>query len=290
MSAKISEIAGNCGLFLKGLVKIAVESRRCGISRADSDRPLIIMANGPSLAQTMARCSGALDAADLMAVNFAANAEEFYRFRPGRYVVADPHFFNPGADVNVARLWSNLASRVDWPLTLYVPARMARKVPYDVTSSRFVTVERFNPVGVEGFRWFERMAYSSGLGMPRPRNVLIAAIMIALKAGYREIYLTGADHSWTRTLEVDEANRVVSVQPHFYKENDEEKSRVTQLYSNIRLHEIMLSFHVAFRSYHGIRRYADAVGASIYNSTPGSFIDAFDRKSLPEDENSVSQG
>ncbi len=289
MSAKISELAGNCGLFVKGLVKLAVESRRCRISRAHSGRPLIIMANGPSLAQTMERCSGALGSADLMAVNFAANTEEFYRFRPDRYVVADPHFFNPGADVNVARLWNNIAARVDWPMTLYVPARMAGRVPRDVTASGFVAVERFNPVGIEGFRWFERMAYSSGLGMPRPRNVLIAAIMIALKAGYREIYLTGADHSWTRTLEVDDANRVVSVQPHFYKENDEEKSRVTQLYSNIRLHEIMLSFHVAFKSYHAIRRYADSIGATIYNSTPGSFIDAFERRPLPEDAD-VSQG
>ena len=259
----ITEVAKNCALLGKGLVKMAVESRPCGISLSAGERPLVIMANGPSLADAMKNHAASLEHCDLMAVNFAANAEEFYRFRPQGYVMADPHFFNPGGDGNVARLWENIARKVDWPMTLYVPARMARRIPREVTSAGHVRIERFNPVGVEGFGWFERMAYKSGLGMPRPRNVLIAAIMIGLKAGYREIYLAGADHSWTRTLEV-------------------EKNRVPNLYSNIRLHDMMLSFHIAFRAYHRIRRYADAIGARIYNSTPGSFIDAFPRRPLPE--------
>lgn len=278
----ITEVAKNCALLGKGLVKMAVESRPCGISLSAGERPLVIMANGPSLADAMKNHAASLEHCDLMAVNFAANAEEFYRFRPQGYVMADPHFFNPGGDGNVARLWENIARRVDWPMTLYVPARMARMIPREVTSTGHVRIERFNPVGVEGFGWLERVAYKSGLGMPRPRNVLIAAIMIGLKAGYREIYLAGADHSWTRTLEVDENNMVVTVQPHFYKESESEKKRVTSLYSNIRLHDMMLSFHIAFRAYHRIRRYADAIGARIYNSTPGSFIDAFPRRPLPE--------
>lgn len=105
--------------------------------------------------------------------------------------------------------------------------------------------------------------------------------MVAIKLGYNNIYITGADHSWTRTLSVDDNNRVVSVQPHFYKDNSQEKERVTAVYNNIKLHDIINSFYIAFRAYHYIREYASSHNINIYNSTPDSFIDAFHRAPLP---------
>ena len=37
---------------------------------------------------------------------------------------------------------------------------------------------------------------------------LIPSIMLGIWLGYREIYLLGADHTWTKTLSVDDDNRV----------------------------------------------------------------------------------
>lgn len=71
---------------------------------------------------------------------------------------------------------------------------------------------------------------------------------------------------------------MVSVQPHFYKEDDDEKKRVVNEYRSYRLHQILESFRVAFESYHRIARYARRAGVNIYNATPGSYIDAFERK------------
>lgn len=99
--------------------------------------------------------------------------------------------------------------------------------------------------------------------------------------GYKEIYLTGADHSWTRTLSVDDNNRVVSIQPHFYADNSAEQQRVTSVYSNVTLPRIINSFYIAFNAYHQIAGFADRIGVKIINSTPGSFIDAFTRSPLP---------
>ena len=39
---------------------------------------------------------------------------------------------------------------------------------------------------------------------------------------------------------------------------------------------------IAFRSYHRIENYARVKGVTIYNVTPGSYIDAFERRRLPE--------
>ena len=124
------------------------------------------------------------------------------------------------------------------------------------------------------------MIYRLGLGMPRPRNVLIPSIMLAINSGYRRVYVAGADHSWTQTLWVDEDNRVVSIQPHFYQDNEEEKKRVATEYHNYPLHQILQSLYIAFRSYFDIADYAKSRNVEIINITPESFIDAFPRMKL----------
>ena len=105
--------------------------------------------------------------------------------------------------------------------------------------------------------------------MPRPRNVLIPSIMLAIASGYRRIIITGADHSWMKTISVTDDNEVVSVQPHFYAESDSEQKRIRHDYSNRPLHDVVESFAVAFRSYHEIASYARKLGVEILNATPG---------------------
>lgn len=270
------------GSTLKSCVKIALQSRTPSISKsAPKGESLIIMGNGPSLGDAIRDHAGVLKSHPLMAVNFAANTDEFMELRPQYYILADPHFFVRGGHENVDRLYERLSHDVDWEMRLFVPVRMYAVAQCLVSNPR-IRIETFNPVGVEGFAWVESLAFSSGRGMPRPRNVLIPAIMCAMLAGYKKIAIAGADHSWMRTIEVNELNEVISVQPHFYADSKEEKSRVTTTYRNYRLHDIVYSFYVAFKSYFAVKRYSDRKGIEIVNVTPGSFIDAFPRKRLEE--------
>ena len=103
---KVSEAFSTAGASLKSLVKIALLSRRPTVSRAPeaASRPLVILANGPSLRKTIAERLDDLKDMQAMAVNFAALADEFTQIRPGRYILADPHFFAHGDDKNVAAL------------------------------------------------------------------------------------------------------------------------------------------------------------------------------------------
>lgn len=264
---------------LKSVAKLVLHSRLSARVRpvAPPCGPLYILANGPSLRKNLDEDSELLQHADTLAVNFAANQPEFRQIKPKYYVLADPHFFENTSDPNVARLIESLRS-VDWPMTLFVPASAKRVGPF----SEDVKTQRFNFVGVEGFAAFERWAMRHALAMPRPRNVLIPSIMIGIWLGYKEIYLLGADHTWTQTLDVDDDNQVVTVQPHFYKDDAGELHRQKGVYLHKPLHELLDSFAVAFRSYHHIRPFADSLGVSIYNATPGSFIDAFPRHSIRE--------
>lgn len=269
---------------LASLAKTALRSHRPSPSPKESkypSKPLIVMGNGPSLRSFLefAGTDGQIDRDfDLEAVNFAAITPEFFSLRPEMYLLADPHFFSPARpDARVDSLWENLG-KCDWPMTLWLPLQhrqaTSRRIPL---LPPCVSIKWMNLTPIEGRGSLVEALMDAGLGMPRPRNVLIPAIMTALRSGYRKIFLVGADHSWSRTLWVDDANRVVSVQPHFYKDDEKERERVESEYAGYHLHDILGSLTVAFRSYFDIKRFAERIGAEIVNATPDSFIDAFPR-------------
>lgn len=268
------------------IIKIIISSRWLislpQQAKGQSGNELVILGNGPSLNDTIANSSDFLKSRRLLAVNFAACTDVFLQLQPRYYVLADPLFFRAFTQPNVAKLWDVISNKVDWEMTLLVPAKFqkATKGIPDLQHNTHISIAYYNTTPIEGFHWLENAAYSAQLGMPRPRNVLIPSLMLALGMGYKAIYLAGADHSWTRTLSVDDNNNVVSIQPHFYKDDEKEVKRVNTEYMHYPLHQIMYSFYVAFRSYFTIKRYANHIHATIFNITPGSFIDAFPRKKI----------
>ncbi|MBP3299629.1 MAG: hypothetical protein J6L73_08150 [Muribaculaceae bacterium] len=276
--SKFEKAVAACGAVGAGLaswLKVMLRSGRPSPAvRRGEGAELTVLGNGPSLNRTIEENGSFLMGRDRLAVNFAANAPQFAQLRPQFYVLADPHFFTAGKDANVDRLWDNLRA-ADWGMTLYVPAARYRQAAAAVGTR--LTVKKFNLTPGEGTPALVRPLYDKGLAMPRPRNVLIPSLMIAMREGYRRIYIAGADHTWTRTLGVDDRNRVVSVQPHFYKDDKKEQTRVNTEYAGYRLHDILYSMYVAFRSYHTIAAYASRRGVSILNITPDSMIDAFPR-------------
>ncbi len=274
----LASAAGKAGQSLASIAKVLIKSRRATVScSAEEGDELVVLGNGPSLNQTIAEHSDFLSGRELLAVNFAANTPVFNQLKPDYYVLADPHFFNAKDNQAVMSLWQNIAD-ADWKMTLMVPVKA--KVPAEVLDNGKITVERYNLTPVEGNRCVRHLLYRLNLGMPRPRNVLIPSLMLSVAKGFKQIYVAGADHSWMKTISVDDDNHVVSIQPHFYKDSAGEKSRVSTEYMNYPLHQIVYSFYVAFRSYHTIRDYAESRHATITNITPGSFIDAFPRKKL----------
>lgn len=280
---KPTEILSQLTSTLATLGKVVLLSRPCAIKKVkEKGKTLIIMGNGPSLRQTIDRNYTTLMKHDRMAVNFAGNAPEFSILRPDHYILADPHFFQGiKKDANVKKLWENL-QHVSWPMTLHVPAGKKGKIPEEVKLPEEVTVVRFNMTPGEGFGAIVNPLYRRGLAMPRPRNVMIPAIMEGIRCGYDRIYLTGADHTWMHTLYVDDENRVVSIQPHFYKDNRKELDRVANEYKGYHINDILGSMATAFRSYHLIKDYAKREGIDIVNATEGSMIDAFRRLPLSD--------
>lgn len=263
---------------LATMIKIPLMSRRPTPRSHEKKDTIIIMGNGPSLRDAIENDLDILKSFPRMAVNLSALAPEFRTLQPDYYILADIAFFLKEKTGKVPALWEALSS-VDWPMTLFLPAT-ARRMDEVSRLPECVTVKYYNLTPAEGWEWLMRKIYDSGLAMPRPRNVLIPSIMCAMREGFRRIVLIGADHNWSKTLWVTDRNRVVSVQPHFYKDDDKELRRAEEIFSNVHIHDVYENYAIAFRSYFNVKAYTDKRGVEILNATPGSFIDAFPRISL----------
>lgn len=277
---KIQKAVSAATATLASLVKMALWSRRPSPRARGARDTIIIMGNGPSLRDAIDNNLETLKAFPRMAVNLSALAPEFTELRPDYYILADIAFFLKEKTGKVPALWDALAA-VSWPMTLFLPVR-ARRMPEVSRLPANVTVKYYNLTPAEGWRPLMHAIYNCGLAMPRPRNVLIPSIMCAMREGFRRIVLIGADHNWAKTLWVTDRNRVVSVQPHFYKDDDEELRRAEQIFAGVHIHDVYENYAIAFRSYHTLKAYTDRCGVEVINATPGSFIDAFPRKHLTD--------
>lgn len=277
---KIKNVMANIGASATSIIKVALLSKFPFRKSPKKDGAIVIMGNGPSLRKTIDNDIDKLCGHELMAVNFAANAPDFILLRPQYYILADGHFFsNADKDPNVRKLWDNI-SDVSWEMKLFVPIKYLHLAKAFLINSKNVELLEFNLTPVEGNKFVIHSLMDAGLGMPRPRNVMIPAIMCAIRLGYKRIYLCGADHSWTKTLDVDNENFVISRQPHFYEDNSNELERVRETYKGIKLYQVLESMTIAFRSYWEIADYIKGKDIEIINATPGSMIDAFKRGSL----------
>ena len=272
---KIQKALGETGKTLASFVKIPLMSRRPTPRSRGRKDTIIIMGNGPTLRDAMEQHRDVLMAYPRLAVNLSALTPDFRELKPDYYILADIAFFLKEKTGKVPQLWEALRA-VDWNMTLFLPAT-ARKMPEVKNLPPNITLKYYNLTPAEGFRGVMHPLYDSGLAMPRPRNVLIPSIMSAMREGFGRIVLIGADHNWSKTLWVTDRNRVVSVQPHFYKDDDAELRRAEEIFKNVHIHDVYENYAIAFRSYFNVKDYADRRGVEILNATPGSFIDAFPR-------------
>lgn len=258
------------------VVKILLQSGHVGKPQKTCKYDeIVVLGNGPSLRPLIENKRAFLDGKSLLAVNYAVLSDYYVELKPDYYLVADPAFFFQPEHCN--KLFDAMAAKTDWELELYlsVHARKSTMWQAKLATNPHIHPHYFNMTPVEGFRWFTHAAFSKGWGMPRPRNVLIPSIMMALRMPFHTIYIAGADHSWLKEIWVNEDNVVMEDLNHFY-----DKKGSQRYVSDRHLHDLLLSMYVAFKSYHIIRRYADSVGKRIYNVTEGSYIDAFDRKKI----------
>ena len=265
------------------LVKIVLQSRRSTPLPSDfgGADELLILANGPSLKKTVEEKADFLRGKTLLAVNFCVTSPMFEQLRPRLYLIADPLFWI--VPEKREQLFGTLAEKTTWDMYFFVPSRALKNKEWQpiLAGNPHIKLCIYNTTPIEGFQPFCNWVFRRGWGVPRPHNVLIPSIAIALRLPFRRIYLAGADHSWLPEIHVTDDNVVLMHQKHFYDENKSKAATVTQenLHS-ARLYTILYHMYVAFKSYFVLEAYSRSLGKEIINVTPGSYIDAFKRMKI----------
>ena len=261
-------------------------------SEPASGAACFVLGNGPSLTMDLKEGLDILRMGDVVCVNSFAETDLYEKIQPKYYVLADPSYWSTEySEAHVAlrnSLFNQILGKTTWALTIYVP--FEAKVLFEATfgGAQNIRLSFYNTQTLEVKKEVKYVLYDLGFSMPPPQNVMIPALFLALRLGYKKIILLGADHSWHQTLVLDEDNRLCVRQQHFY--NSEAKLKPFSMGQEghdgeslfFTMDKAFSAFARMFAGYREIEKYAKHVGAQIYNASSVTFIDAFKKITISD--------
>lgn len=256
--------------------------------RKDSNDDVYVVANGPSVANQISERPNLLEGKAVFCMNYAANTDFYEQLKPKYYVICDPNDYqsysrqSPELQKLCREGIENIVKKTQWPMTFFVPSWVqdncdAIKL---LRLNNNITISYYNSTLVEGFDWFKFYCWEKGFGMPNCQTVLIAAITLAIQLGGKNIFLLGAEHSWLKDLFVGDDNLVYTWDTHSYGIQKRVCYKDVLGFEPISLAEELFSVAKAFEVHNVMREFSNYCCVNIYNATPGSYIDAYERKYL----------
>ena len=257
-------------------------------NKINKHKPLIdeaiILGNGPGLTSTLKENENALKNKKLICVNYFADSDLYGIIQPEYYVIIDPILFSDSYDDEAESkknvLFNNITNKTTWSMFLIIANSAKKHKVWNqiLGKNKNIKILYLNLIPFEGFSFIKHRLFNKNLGMPRPHNVLIPAIYFCLKINVKKIYLIGAEHTWLKSLRVDQNNQVVYDDEHFYDTKKESRRfcyNTAEGRTPVKYHEALYTFMRAFMSYYTLKDYANYKKAEIINCTLDSFIDAF---------------
>lgn len=264
------------------------------ITKDPNTNEVVILGNGPSLSKFLESQKGLMNSKSVFCVNNFARTKEYTEIKPTHYVICSPEHFlvDQKEEFHNDRkiTFKAIAEQTTWKMQLIVPSLAKNKKVWkkEIAKNTEISIKYMNTTPVEGFKALTHFFFSRGMGMPRPHNVLIPSIYLALRLRFSKVFLAGTDHSWLKEIVVTGENEVLLSQKHFYDKQTENekieknKPSLQPMYKGVstdkrRLHEVLEKFYISFKSYWTLRRYADSKGIEVVNMTKESYIDAFNK-------------
>lgn len=234
----------------------------------------ILLANGPSLKQSL--IDGIMDAnnSDIIGVNSFVQADAFWNCKPRFYYILDGAFFDPFDERTRAQVEKIKSSfeRVSWDMYLCIPSSCVKGGILNGLNNPNIKVIRWNTTSIDGSCLFRHFIYGAFLGMPKCTNITNFAIMASVLIRYNTIYLYGVDHSMFKGLYVDEDNTLCYTDSHVY-----DVSPVLRKIPGRSIADELKGNVECFKSHTQINEYAIKKGVKIINYTKESYIDAYER-------------
>lgn len=280
LAKMVSSFLGDFGKTIASILRIIVLSscRTAFHSRQYKElkqtRDCCVLGNGPSLTVDFDSGRVHTEGVDLFCVNMFCSSSLFWELKPRFYYLIDGGFFAPVDDRQRKQIeeLQSVFSEVDWDMYLVISSStISGSVLLENLNNTHIHVICMNSTNVDGFRSFRHWVYRHRLGMPRCQTVVNFAICAAINFGYTNVYLYGADHTWTRDLFVDDNNTVCYGDRHVYN------SSLTVIRKKENFAELLDEFSLMFKSHYLLEDYSKVKGTKIWNCGSDTFLDAYER-------------
>lgn len=243
----------------------------------------VVLGNAPSLKYLIQKFhdKGIDIPNDAFFVNYSPLDKFFYEVKPNHLFISDECFYLDN-DRN-KQMYSNLQNRVDWDLTIYITRHFKKdcqrlvnimgidnpKIRYRFLYKR--SCDDFEPS-------LRNKLFKTGFFMPTESTVVNTALWVAILEGYSEVELYGIDTDQFRSLEVGDDNKLYIVEHHFNEPDVRHPIVSDTIFRPLKMHEMLNVYAGMLKSYCILADFAEYMGTKVYNCSPGSAVDAFDRK------------
>lgn len=267
-----SSFSSICRMFVLSKISVSRQSKNYPKLKENSD--CTILANGPSLKEALDNNEVLLEEKDVFVVNMFVQSPEFWTVKPMFYFLADNAFFSPQSEraKQYVSILTEEFNKIDWEMYLCVPSGCVSGGILKNISNPNIKVIHWNTTTFEGFRGLCHFMFRHNLAMPRCQTVTNMALAASINMGYKNVYLYGADHSWTKDLRVDDDNVVCYGDRHVYA------TGLQVIKKDCTIGALLHAFGNMFDTHQIIEEYAQTMNVSIWNCTKGSFVDAYKRK------------
>ena len=239
-------------------------------------RKCFVIGTGPSLKKVLDHDYKIFLNSEVFVVNLFCVNEYFKKIKPNNYVITDNGFWEETNDkriIEIQNSFKNQMKLINWKINLFIPSEASTEFYKSLLINKKLNIIKYNRTPVEGFKIFSHIFYKYNLGMPRPQNVIIAAIFLAINSGSLKINLYGIDFSSLETYFIDDNNNICVRPKHFYDKNKEDIKVITL--KNNALKIALSSMVSALDSYEKLNEYAIKRNVTIINNTNPSYVEAF---------------
>ena len=252
------------------------------LSKKRKKRKINILGNSPMLSKTIKSIE---ESDHNIMVNFALCDDLFFVVKPEYLSICDPIFFVndfvPATQERTKKLkdWHENLKKIDWNLTLIIPSTQYRNSNFlrELNLEVVVINARFFDVGSNFIR---HKLYQNNLSCPNLSNIIILAIYSALQLNYENVYIHGVDGDGFSKYRVDMMNHISFEDTHYYNSGI---ARNLTLQDNVPiggLYKCLLEEASMHRSFLDVSQYAKRIGVKVYNVSPNSMLDTFEKINL----------
>jgi len=248
------------------------------------EKDCFILGNGPSLTADLEYNTENMMNKNVFVVNDFVLTDLFEIIKPSYYVFSDPSYWSKNTYDKMKKVrnevYESINKKVNWPLCILIPYEAYKTKIFQDNFERNLNIKivYYNTVFTDGGNFFIHFLFTHNLAIPRIQNVLVAAIFNSLNLGFKNVYILGADHSWTKDIIVNSKNEVCLSVKHFYiQESDSPDVWLKFNGEPYKMHEVLQDLSKMFKGYYDLKLYSRYLNTNIFNLTTNSFIDAFDR-------------